>query len=270
MKIYPVILCLLFTAPVLGQDALSKAYFKADSLVKAGNTEAAISIYSQLTTKMTTADTIYNYVLWYYNNALASMEEQYRMREQYDSALMYAFKALPLIQQSANRFDVDFKEREFWMYKNVIVNYFGLNKLDSAKIYQDKLYTLRDLNMLPEVLEDYYNFEFFRWNDKNVWGYEWYPELGDPETQGSYSKIVYYIYSTNPDGSDKEQLYRMHVLKFHKLNEDSKIDYVMTYRFEGEKGEVSKTLYNYTYSNPLNYAQIRKDVRAILASIDSE
>ena len=80
MKIYSVILCFLITAPVLGQDALSKAYFKADSLVKAGNTEAAISIYSQLTTKMTTADTIYNYVLWYYNNALASMEEQYRIR----------------------------------------------------------------------------------------------------------------------------------------------------------------------------------------------
>lgn len=65
-----------------------------------------------------------------------------------------------------------------------------------------------------------------------TFGVEWYLELGDPETEGSFSKIVYYVYSTNPDGTDKGQLYRLHVLKFHKSDDSVKFDYVLTKRLE--------------------------------------
>ncbi|MEX2380553.1 MAG: hypothetical protein WD530_07400, partial [Vicingaceae bacterium] len=65
------------------------------------------------------------------------------------------------------------------------------------------------------------------WNDLNVWGYEWYPQLGDPETEGSFAKHIYYIYSTDEDGKDKDQLYTLQTIKIHK-REDTPPYYVLT------------------------------------------
>jgi hypothetical protein len=154
--------------------------------------------------------------------------------------------------------------RKYWMYKNIVVSLFGLRQIDNARKYQGLLYKAYQEKKLPEGIDGYYNFEYFKWKGKNVWGYEYYPELGDPETKGSFSKIVYFVYSTNSDGTDKEQLYRLHVLKFHKIDDSVGFDYVLTKRLETATNEPSGTLYAYTYSKEIDYEKLHRDIRAVL------
>ena len=151
----------------------------------------------------------------------------------------------------------------------MIVAYFGLNKLDSARIYQDSLYAAYHTKTLPEGLDKYYNFEKFIWHDLNVWGYEWYPNLGDPESEGSFTKNVYYIYSRKKDGTDNEQLYRLHVLKVHKAD-DEMPDFVLTAYFNPGPDEIRQTLWRFTYSNPVDYVKLREDVRTVIQKIAEE
>ncbi len=127
--------------------------------------------------------------------------------------------------------------------KNLVISSFGLGKPDQAKKYQDLLYKAYKDKKLPEGMDQYYNFTYFKWQDKNVWGYEWYPEPGDPDAQGGYSKIIYYVYSTNADGTDKEQLYRLHVVRAHNNDNALKLNYVLSKRLENAQNEVSWHLY---------------------------
>jgi hypothetical protein len=76
--------------------------------------------------------------------------------------------------------------------------------------------------------------------------------------------VVYYVYSTNPDGTDKEQLYRLHVLMFHKLDENTPFDYVLTKRLETATNEKSGTLYAYTYKENIDFKKLEADIREVL------
>jgi hypothetical protein len=209
-------------------------------------------------------DTLYKYVLWYYVGATSELEKQHRTSEKFDKSLQYGLEALKLIEKGKSYFDEKFATREFWMQKNIVVSYFGLGQIENAIKHKDFLYKSYKDKRLPDGLDKNFNFTFFKWEDKNVWGYEWYPELGDPETEGSFSKIVYYVYSTNPDGSDKHQLYRLQVLKFHKFDNSVKFDYVLTKRLETATNEVSGTLYAYTYNKKIDYLKLQTDIKEVL------
>jgi hypothetical protein len=136
--------------------------------------------------------------------------------------------------------------------------------LTAPKRYQDKLYAAYKDKKLPEGIEEYYNFEKFVFDDKNIWGYEWFEELPEDRFSSSFSKIVYYVYSRNSDGSDKDQLYRLHVLMFHNIDPSNKIDYVLTKRLATATDEVSGTLYAYAYTSPVDYEKLRADIREVL------
>ena len=150
------------------------------------------------------------------------------------------------------------------MTKNVVVSYFGLGQLENAKKYKDILYKAYEDKKLPKGLDEYFNFTFFKWEGKNIWGYEWFEELPKDKFSKSFSKIVYYVYSTNSDDSDKDQLYRFHVLMFHNIDPSNKIDYVLTKRLETATNEVSGTLYAYTYSENIDYVKLQADIREVL------
>lgn len=246
------------------QTNVAVEYRRADSLVQQEQFLPALHILRKIEPLCSPKDTLYDHILWYYTGVLSQLEKDYRMQEKFDSSLACGLEALPLIRRAMPRFDAKFAAREYWMVKNIIVSYFGLNQYDKAAKYQAELYAARNKKKLPEGLDEYYNFSFYRFEGKNIWGYEWYPELGDPETEGSFSKIVYYVYSTNPDGSDKDQLYRLHVLKFHKLDNSVKFDYVLTKRLEKAENEASGTLYAYTYNKKIDYVKLQADIREVL------
>ena len=155
-------------------------------------------------------------------------------------------------------------EKKYFMYKNLVVGYFDKEVIDKAKKYQELLYKAYKKEELPEGINHYYNFEFVKLDDKNIWGYEWFEKIPKDRFSASFSKIVYYIYSTNPDGTDKDELYRLHVLMFHTNDKSIKFDYVLTKRIETATEEVGGTLYSYTYSDPIDIMKLRQDIREVI------
>ncbi|MCF8297875.1 MAG: hypothetical protein K9J13_10055 [Saprospiraceae bacterium] len=264
MKKSLTILLLITSILSFGQTEISKKYETADSLLQADNFKEAYKIYKNIEAICDKKDTLYDYILWYYIGVTTQLENQNRMNEKFDSSLIFGLEALSLIEKGKEYYDKKFAAREFWMYKNIIVSYFGLGQLDKAKKYQDVLYKAYKGNKLPEGIDEYYNFTFFKWEDKNIWGYEWFEELPKDRFSKSFSKIIYYVYSTNPDGSDKDQLYRLHVLMFHNIDKSVKIDYVLTKRLETATNEVSGTLYAYTYNEKIDYSKLQTDIKEVL------
>lgn len=264
MKKQLTILLLTISTVTFGQTEILKEYQTADSLLQADNYSEAYNILKEIEPKCDKKDTLYSYILWYYVGATSELEKQNRTAEKFDKSLQFGLEALKLIEKGKSYFDEKFASREYWMQKNIVVSYFGLGQIDNALKHKDILYKAYKDKKLPDGLDKNFNFIFFKWEDKNIWGYEWYPELGDPETQGSFSKIVYYVYSTNPDGSDKDQLYRLHVLKFHKFDNSVKFDYVLTKRLETATNEVSGTLYAYTYDKKIDYVKLQADIKEVL------
>lgn len=257
-------LLLVISCTCYGQTDIYKRYQSADSCLQQKNYKAAYIIFKDLEPACDKNDTLYNYILWYYTNAASLVEKAFRDNQQFDSALYYAFATLKLIEKGKDRFDATFASREYFMTKNIVVSYFGLGQLDKAQPYKDILYKAYKEKTLPKGMDEYFNFSYFKWEDKNIWGYEWFEELPEDRFSKSFSKIVYYVYSTNSDGSDKDQLYRLHVLMFHNMDPSNKIDYVLTKRLETAQNEVSGTLYAYTYTKDIDYKKLLADIKEVL------
>jgi hypothetical protein len=247
-----------------GQTEILKKYQNADSLLQAHYYSEAYNILKEIEPKCDKKDTLYNYILWYYIGATSELEKQNRTSEKFDKSLQYGLEALSLIENGEKFFDKEFAAREFWMHKNLIVSYFGLGQLDKAKKHRDFLYKSYKKNKLPEGIDGYFNFDFFKLNDKNIWGYEWYPKLPKDRFSSSFTKIVYYVYSTNPDGSDKDQLYRFHVLMFHQDRKNSKFDYLLERQIETDEATISGSYYQYTYKEDIDYKKLKDDIKEII------
>lgn len=264
MKRLLTILLLSLTNSCFGQADVLERYQIADSLMLKAEFKSAYHIFEEIEPLCDRSDTIYNYILWYYTNAISRIEQGFRNNQQFDSSLHYGLEALRIIKKARPYFDESFAGREYFMIKNIVVSYFGLGQIDNAKKYKDILYSAYKTRSLPKGLEEYFNFTYFKWQDKNVWGYEWFEDLPEDRFSKSFSKVVYYVYSTNPDGTDKDQLYRLHVLMFHNIDPANKIDYVLTKRLETAKNEVSGTLYAYTYTKDIDYRKLQADIKEVL------
>jgi len=255
---------LLFCIAASGQTGILEKYQYADSLFKASNYEAAYNIFKEIEPKTNPEDTIYNYILWYYTMSTTQLESLNRMAEQWSNSLKYGLEALRLIKKGKSFFDENFTTREYWMHKNLIVSYFALGQMNEVEKHKKILYTAYNEKKLPEGLDGYFNFSFFKWRDKNIWGYEWYPELPEDRFSTSFTKVVYYVYSTNPDGSDKGQLFRFHVLMFHQDSKDAKFDYLLERQMETDKETISGSYYRYTYKKEIDFLKLKKDIIEIL------
>lgn len=123
---------------------------------------------------------------------------------------------------------------------------------------------MADISLLPcdYQLCHYFNFDFFKVDNLNVWGYEWYDELPQNRFSQSFTKIVYYVYTTNSGGTEKDQLYRLHVLVFHGDNPN--LDYIMDKRISPDGGAWSCSMYRYAYKKDIDYKKLPDDVIEIV------
>ena len=245
-----------------GQENFLKEYSYADSLIQSNQIDSGYLKLKELEAKIPDSDTLYDYTLWYLTGIVTHLESISRSSEDFQSSLDYGLEALELIKKGIKRFDSEFAKREPFMIKNVVVSYFGLGDYAKGQEYKDLLYKAYKDKKLPDGLDEYFNFDFFTLDDKNIWGYEWFAELPKDRFSSSFTKVVYYVYSTNPDGSDKDQLYRLHVLMFHGDNEH--FDYVMDKRLDTATDEISGTLYSYTYKEDIDYKKLHNDVIQIV------
>lgn len=248
------------------QDEILIKYRKAESELRSGNTFESYKIFKDLYSKIKLQDTLHNYNLWYYVNAITDLEYNARMKEDFAKSLDYGTEALKLIQDGKKVFDTTFAKKEPWMIKNIIVSNFGLDKVDQANQFKKILYDSYRQKALPKGIDGFFNFDYFILEDKNIWGYEWYPELPDNRFSSSFTKVVYYVYSRNPDGSDKDQLYRFHVLMFHQDSKDAKFDYILEKQQEINKQNVSGSYYSFVYKKDIDYLKLRQDVKNIISN----
>jgi hypothetical protein len=247
------------------QFLIYKQYKYADSLMKARNYIDAYKILKVIEPLADKRDSaIYPHIIWDYTIALSALELEALSKENWRFSLSYGIEALGVIKKGNEFFDGEYPQREYWMFSNIIVSYFGLGYPEKAKEYQDKLYAAHKERLLPEGIDKSFNFEFFKWNGNNVWGDEYYTDRGDANA----SKIVYYIYNTNPDGNDKDLLYRIHMTRATRPNSKGvKTDYVLSKELETATNDTSGTFYAYTYNNPVNYNKLRADVRQVLKGV---
>lgn len=264
MKTTLTFILLTIAAFAFGQTEILAKYNTADSLLQVNKYLEAYNILKEIEPKCDKKDTLYVRILVYYICTTAELESQSRMTEQFEMSLAYGLEALKLIQERKCRLDEKFAAIEFWMHKNLIVSYFGLGQLDKADVHRDILYKAYKAKKLPEGIDGYFNYDFFKLQDKNIWGYEWYPGLSKDRFSQSFTKIVYYVYSTNPDGTDKDQLFRFHVLMFHQDSKNAKFDYLLERQVETDEATISGSYYQYTYSEDIDYKKLKNDIKEIV------
>ena len=188
-----------------------------------------------------------------------AIEKFLRLDEQYAEALPYARAITKLIRKNPGKLGANYEKRVPFSIKNQLVNSFGMEDLERADSLRGVLYEMQAEGKLFEGLDEFFNYDFFRYDSLNIWGYEWFAELPEDRYGSSFTKVVYYVYSTDEEGQDKDQLYRLHVLMYHGDNEN--FDYVLTlYR-----GEARQTLYCYYYKEDIDYVKLRNDVKAVLS-----
>jgi len=264
MKKTLTILLLTISTVTFGQTELLKKYHTADSLLETNNFSGAYNIFKEIEPKCDKKDTLYSYILWYYVGATSELEKQNRTSEKFDKSLQFGLEALTLIEKGKSYFDEKFASREYWMQKNLVVSYFGLGQIENAIKRKDILYKAYKDKKLPDGLDENFNFSFFRCEDKNIWGYEWYPELPEDRFSSSFTKIVYYVYSTNPDRTDKDELFRFHVLMYHQDSKKAKFDYLLEKQVETNEAKISGSYYQYTYKKDIDYKKLKDDIKEIV------
>jgi len=254
----------LLLLPLYGfsQGEFLSDFSKAELLLQLNKVDSAYVKFKNIEKTLTTRDTLYEYVLWYRTLTASHLEEVNRFNENFEESLRFGLDALDGIEKGKEIFDDEFAELEYFMVKNLIVSYYGIGNFEEGNKWKAKMYKAKEKNLLPEGLDEYFNFDFFRIEDKNIWGYEWFDELPENRFSTSFTKVVYYVYSTYSDGSDKDQLYRLHVLMFHGNNPD--FDYVMDKRLESATEEVAGTLYAYTYKEDIDFEKLQKDVKQVI------
>lgn len=251
---------------LFSQDKINSDRFKeAFTLLNDKKAEDSYKILKDLYAKVDEKDTLKNYVTWYYLSATSALEKSSGMSQKYDKELSYALEALKIIQDNKQNFDEDFASREPWMIKNIVVAYSGLNNFGKAQEYKSILYKLYAEKKLPAGIDGYFNFDFFKLGDKNIYGYEWYPELPEDRFSSSFTKIVYYVYSTNQDGSDKDQVARYHVLMYHHDPKDVKFDYILERQLETPEAIISGSYNQYRYKKEIDYLKLRNDITEIVS-----
>lgn len=264
MKIKLFIFIAFIFSLIIFSQTTNEKYLKADDFLKENNIPEAYKIYKEIKPQIQKNDTLYKYVIWYYVGTTIELEKTFRLREDFNNSLNYGLEALSLIQENRDLFDQVFAEKEPWMTKNIIVSYFSLGKIEEAKKYKEILYKNYKEKTLPKGIDEYFNYDFFKLKDKNIWGYEWYPELPDDRFSSSFTKIVYYVYSTNPDGTDKDQLVRFHVLMYHQDGKNTKFDYLLERQIETDEATISGSYYQYTYKKDIDYKKLRENIIEII------
>ncbi|MCF6129077.1 hypothetical protein L1S35_05280 [Flavobacterium sp. AS60] len=262
MKKALILILIFFSSKALSQNNSLSEYQKATILLQTNNIDSAYFKFKSLERNLPKNDTLYSYSLFYYTVTATELEKENRLKEKFDKSLAFGLEAFEAIEKGLQYFDSEFKKRKYFMMKNIVISNFGLENFSEAKKWKEKLYTAKINNELPEGIDQYFNFDYFTFEKKNIWGYEWFHELPKDRFGSSFSKVVYYVYSTDENGNDKDQLYRFQVLMFHASN--SSFDYVLTKRLETAKNEVSGTLYAYTYKEDIDFGQLQLDIKEIL------
>ena len=242
-----------FSIAALGQST-DELFQKADSAYfDYKDYPTALKYYREIKDHLKPSDKDYAYIVDKIARSLFFLQQLNKGDNV--KSIEYSHQFIDLANKEGSYITPEVLDKKYFMYKNLIVGYFGLGQMAKAKPFQDTLYKAYKNKQLPDGIDHFYCFEMFVYNNQNVWGYEAFPQLGDKDAQGSFSKHIYYIYSRDNDGNDKDELFTLETVKVHKLN-GSEPDFVLTRRTRKNGQEISETIWTYTFNNPVDYKEL--------------
>ena len=255
-------LTVLFCAPFFSITSVGQS---TDELIEKADSAyfdykdytTALTLYNKIKGQLKPADKDYGYAVDKVARTLFYLDQQ--NKDNHLKSIELSKQFIDLANKEGNYINPEILDKKYFMYKNIIVGYFGLGQRAKAKPYQDTLYQAYRNKRLPEGIDQFYCFEKFMYSNQNVWGYEAFAQLDDKEAEGSFSKHIYYIYSQDSEGNDKDQLYTLETVKVHKL-QNSEPDFVLTKRARTKEQEVSGTIWKYTFNNPVEYEKLHNAV----------
>ncbi len=215
----------------------------------------ALQLFRELREQTSKTDSLYPDIAYGLSASLFYVLLDVKAKDDWSRSVELLTEFINSLEEDKDYLNPKLQEQVYWSYKDLVVAYFGLNQLDKAKMYQEKLYAAYKAKKLPEGLDAYYNFEKFVFNNQNVWGYEWFAELGDKGTEGSFAKHIYYIYSRDSLGNDVDQLYTLQTLKIHKFKNEG-ADFVLTKLIYGDEQDIRESIWTYTFYNPVDYVKL--------------
>lgn len=225
-------------------------------------TDSAYQLIKQLERHVLKSDSLYPFVVESKIIALIELEKEARRTENFQKSLEYGLEAWESIQKGRTILQAEVVRNEYVLTKNLVVSYFGSGNFEQGMEWKELLYQFHKAGLLPRELNTYFNFDFFTVDDLNVWGYEWFEEYPrSPYDKSNFTKVIYYIYTQKADGSDHEQLYRLHLEKFNGTARN--MDYVLTKKSGSGPDETSVKLYAYPYVKKIDYQKLQNDVREI-------
>ena len=224
--------------------------------------DSAYQLIKKLERHVLKSDSLYPFVLESKIIALMELEKEARRSANFEKSLEFGLETMQSFQLGKTFLKADILKNEYLMTKNLIVSYFGSGNIEQGLEWKEKLYRFHKAGLLPRGMQVYFNFDFFTVDDLNVYGYEWFAEYPkSPYDKSNFTKLVYYVYTQKPDGSDDQQLYRLTLQKFNGTARN--MDYVLTKKSGSGPDETSVTLYAYPYVKKIDYQKLQNDVREI-------
>lgn len=234
-------------------------------LIEEGKSEQAYNLAKQSWERLSPSkDTAYQQATIAYAITMVDMSIITKLQGKYEEALKIADDLQHLITANKKYFSKMFPKLQYYATECKLSCHFSSGNYKAAEKERKALYSAYNKKQLPDFyqLNNYFNFDCIKIDSLNVWGYEWYDNPPKDRFSTSFTKIVYYVYSTNPDGSDKDLLYRLHVLMFHSY--ESRFFYIMDKRISTDEGEWSGSMYAYTYQKDIDYEKLHNDVIEIV------
>jgi len=219
----------------------------------------SLKLFRELHSQVDRTDPSFSYVASGTAESLFSMLLDVMKRNDWKWTIDLSNEFLKLLEEDASVLDPSWLKKKHWVHKDLVVAHFGLGQWDLAKRYQDLLYDAYHKNQLPEGIDRQYNFEKFVHNGMNVWGYESYGPLEASGQGTSFSKHVYYVFSRDAEGNDKDSLFTLETVKVHKLTEDLP-DFVLTKRVYQKDQVETETYWAFTFNDPIDYEELHRRI----------
>ena len=219
----------------------------------------SLKLFRELHSQVDRTDPSFSYVASGTAESLFSMLLDVMKRNDWKWTIDLSNEFLKLLEEDASVLDPSWLKKKHWVHKDLVVAHSGLGQWDLAKRYQDLLYDAYHKNELPEGIDRQYNFEKFVHNGMNVWGYESYGPLEASGQGTSFSKHVYYVFSRDAEGNDKDPLFTLETVKVHKLTEDLP-DFVLTKRVYQKDQVETETYWALTFNDPIDDKELHRRI----------
>lgn len=219
----------------------------------------SLKLFRELHSQVDRTDPSFSYVASGTAESLFSMLLDVMKKNDWKGTIDLSNEFLKLLEEDASVLDPSWLKKKHWVHKDLVVAHSGLGQWDRAKRYQDLLYDAYHKNQLPEGIDRQYNFEKFVHNGMNVWGYESYGPLEASGQGTSFSKHVYYVFSRDAEGNDKDPLFTLETVKVHKLTEDLP-DFVLTKRVYQKDQVETETYWAFTFNDPIDCKELHRRI----------